>query len=244
MKSSIPCLVLAIGLLGASTSGAQGAPDRPWSAFGNIGWDNPISGNLIDGGIGTIGVLPAVVDPQSYGDVFGGGLEWRLGVGYMFRERSEVLGSVRYAVASGEPQAVGTLGASQLFMDFSDYQEFDLEAGYRYYFTPYEKWRPYGGASLGLAFVDRIQTNLTAPDIGAVLTAVEFYDNTTALTIGFNGGVLYELNERVGVGGEVGLRWRGGLSELEGLTGTGLEKINDNSDRWALPITFTARVRF
>jgi hypothetical protein len=245
LKALISYLALGIAVLGASPVGAQtAAPETPWSIVGNLGWDNPISGNLIDGAIGTVTFLPAVVEPHSYGDEYGGGLTWRLGVGYMLGDDSEVLGTFTYAVASGEPISVGTLGGEQLFMDFSDYQQLDLEAGYRRYFSARNKWRPYGGASLGLAFVDRVQTNLTAPNIGAVLTAVDFYDNTTAFTVGFNGGVLYEVNERVGVGGEIGLKWRSGLSGIEGLAGTGLEKINDNSDRWSLPITFTARVRF
>ncbi len=238
-------LVIAAVVCGRpSPAGAQDAVERPWSASFTIGWDNPVSGNLIDGGIGTIAAQAVVVEPRSYRDVFGNGLQWRAGVGYLLTADDEVLASISYAVSSGEPLGVGTGGANPLFADFSDHQEFSIEAAYRRYFEARDRWRPYAGAAVGLAFVDRIQTNFTVPAVGVVLTSVDFYDNSTALTFGANGGVLYEVNDSVEVGGDIGLRWRSGLSENEGLAGTGLERINDNSDRWTLPFGVMARVRF
>jgi hypothetical protein len=48
----------------------------------------------------------------------------------------------------------------------------------------------------------------------------------------------------VDVKGELGFRHVSGLSPIDGLKGTGLEKVNDNSGRWTLPFTVGARVRF
>ena len=50
--------------------------------------------------------------------------------------------------------------------------------------------------------------------------------------------------DSVDVTGEVGLRYVSGLSPIDGLQGTSLEDINDNSSRWALPLSFGIRVRF
>jgi hypothetical protein len=35
-----------------------------------------------------------------------------------------------------------------------------------------------------------------------------------------------------------------GMSAVDGLAGTGLETINDNSSRWTMPIVFGVRTRF
>ena len=56
--------------------------------------------------------------------------------------------------------------------------------------------------------------------------------------------MLYALSERVDVKGELGFRHVSGLSQIDGLQGTGLEKVNDNSGRWTLPFTVGLRVRF
>jgi|SoiMethySBSTD1v2_1073268.scaffolds.fasta_scaffold364591_3 hypothetical protein len=238
--------VLAILLISPHIARAQGSatpPDSPWSFSVNFGMDNPVSGNLIDGGIGTLNSMSVVIDPSSYGDVYGNGVQWRFNVGYMLKPDSEVLGSLLYGVASGEPLQIGTATAP-LFGDFSDHQQLGIEGGYRKYLTAHGHWRPYVGGTMGLMFVDRIQANFTVPDVGTVQTSANLYDNTTAFTFSAHGGVLYEINPRFGIGGELGLRWRGGLSEIDDLQGSGLEKINDNSDSWTLPFGITARFRF
>jgi len=56
--------------------------------------------------------------------------------------------------------------------------------------------------------------------------------------------VLWQVSNRVGAYGQVGLRWMSGLSEIDNLAGTGLETINDDSSRWTLPIVIGMRVRF
>jgi hypothetical protein len=57
-------------------------------------------------------------------------------------------------------------------------------------------------------------------------------------------GFAYDLNERVAIGIEAGLRYQSGLSDIEGLAGTGLESINDTGSRWSVPVTATVTFRF
>ena len=46
------------------------------------------------------------------------------------------------------------------------------------------------------------------------------------------------------LGIEAGLRYQTGLSDLEGLAGTGLEPINDVGSRWSVPVLATVTFRF
>ena len=54
----------------------------------------------------------------------------------------------------------------------------------------------------------------------------------------------YDLGESVAFNIEAGLRYQTGLSDLEGLAGTGLEPINDVGSRWSLPVLATLTFRF
>lgn len=47
-----------------------------------------------------------------------------------------------------------------------------------------------------------------------------------------------------GRGLETGPRYQTGLSDLEGLAGTGLQEINDAGSRWSMPVVATLIVRF
>jgi len=58
------------------------------------------------------------------------------------------------------------------------------------------------------------------------------------------GGVQINLSERFAVQGGVEFKWQGDATDLDGLAGTGLELINDESRRWSMPITGGITVRF
>jgi hypothetical protein len=240
-------LAAALVLAGVPSIASAQTSDNTWSAEVFVGWDNSMSGNLISSGIGTIVGQPAVVESQSYGDVYGTGPRWRFSAAYRLNPRSEVLGSIEYASAGAEVIQVGTVGGDPLFAQFDDYGAFGIEGGYRYYFADQGatgRIKPYVGGVLGVDIVREIDAVITVPQQGLILDATNFYDRTGSFVLGLNGGALFDVNERLAVGAEIGLRHRSGLSELEALTGTGLENINDSSGRWSLPITFGARVKF
>ncbi len=104
--------------------------------------------------------------------------------------------------------------------------------------------RAYGEGTVGLGFVDETDLELVAPAANVGGTATDFYDRTTAFSLGGNVGVLMQLSERVGFFSQVGLRWVSGMSAVDGLEGTGLETINDKSARWTLPFLVGVRARF
>ena len=83
-----------------------------------------------------------------------------------------------------------------------------------------------------------------APEAGLARYATDLYDGTAALTLGFAGGALYRLNDRFDLNGQIMFRYNSGLSKIDALQGTGLDKTNDKSARWTMPITFGIRVKF
>jgi len=219
--------------------------NTPWNLEVSVGWAFPVSGNILSAAIGRINDQPTVIDAQSYGDVYGTGVAYEFGAGYMLDDRSEVHGSFAFQSVSADLQKIGSIGNAPLYATFDPYKSIAFEGGYRRYFAdPTERLRPFGGVSLGIAVIREIDADLAAPDIDQTLNATDFYDRTGAFTFGFSGGALYAITDRVDVKGELGFHHTTGLSQIDGLAGTGLEKANDNSGRWTLPFTVGARVRF
>jgi len=224
---------------------AQTPSHETWSVEGDVGWDFPVSGNLLSAAIGQVFNGATVIDSQSYGDIYGTGVKWGFGVGYRLDERSEVRGSMAFQSVSADLSKIGSVSNAPLYATFDSYKSIGFEGGYRRYFADSDqRLRPYAGGTLGFAIIREIDADLAAPDLGQVLNATDFYDRTGAFTIGFNGGALYSVTDRVDVKGELGFRHVSGLSPIDGLKGTGLESTNDNSGRWTLPFTVGMRVRF
>src|SRR4030095_6902585 len=98
--------------------------------------------------------------------------------------------------------------------------------------------RPYGEGMIGICFVDKTDIPLVAPQANITFDNNDFYDQTTAFTLGINAGLLWELTPKLGAYGQLGLRYVTGMSEVDDLVGTGLDSINDNSARWTIPFVF------
>jgi hypothetical protein len=126
---------------------------------------------------------------------------------------------------------------------FDDYKAFGMEVGYRQYFGA-ATVRPYVGAGGGFVRVDEIQSEFSVPAAGVVLSNVNMYDTSVVPSVGAGGGVQIDLSDRLAVQGGVEFRWQGDATDLDGLAGTGLESINDESRRWSMPITGGITVRF
>ena len=84
---------------------------------------------------------------------------------------------------------------------------------------------------------------LVAPGANLAGDATDFYDRTAAFTLGATRAAV-ATSERLGVFGQLGLRYVTGMSDVDGLAGTGLEEINDSSARWTLPFLVGVRARF
>jgi hypothetical protein len=237
--------LLILGILSvAATADAQSTADQRWSADVAIGWDNSISGNVNSSGIGTINNQAVVITKNSYEDVYGTGLHLRFGGGYMLNEVSEVRVGLTFQSLDADLTSMGEIGVGNLYGQYQDYQSFGIDVGLRRYTTFRPGLLAYGEGTIGLAFIDETDVTLVAPQANLASRVTDFYDKTSAFTLGANVGLLFEMSDRVGAFGQLGFRYVTGMSEIDGLVGTGLETINDKSARWTLPFVVGLRARF
>ena len=242
---------ILVASLGAVPAGAQTAAqpatapvDSPWSVDVGIGMDNSISGNINSSGIGRLNNQTVVILKNSYENVYGTGMHFRFGGGYMLNNDTEVRVTFTLQSLDADLVPLGDIGASKLYAQYADYQSFGMDVGLRKYLDLTPKIRGYGEGTIGLAFVDETDVILVAPSTNLAGNATDFYDKTAAFALGANVGVLFQVHEKVGVYGQLGLRYVTGMSEVDGLAGTGLETINDKSARWTLPVIVGVRIRF
>jgi hypothetical protein len=211
----------------------------------SVGLDKSINGNVNSGAIGRLQGQAAAILPQPYGDVYGTGLHFKFGGGYVLNPLSEVRAVFTLQSADANLVRLGDLGPSSLYGQYSDYVSFGLDLGYRRY-VPLSntKFRVYGEGTLGVAFIDEINVLLSAPQSNLVTDQTDFYDRTAAFTWGLNFGMLFPVASKIDLNAQVGLRHVSGLSEVDQLVGTGLEAINDDSARLTFPIVIGVRFRF
>ena len=237
----------AVAVCAARESFAQAkapAPEYRLSFDFGMGWDKGFSGNINSSGIGRINNQATVILKNQYEDVYGTGLHIRFGGGYMLDNRTEVRASITIQSLDADLVALGEIGPSRLYGQYADYQSVGLDFGYRRYADVKPALQMYAEASIGIAFVDETDVVLVAPAANLSGNATDFYDRTAAFAFGGNVGVLWQATRKVGVFGQTGLRYVTGMSEVDGLEGTGLETINDKSGRWTTPFLFGVRARF
>ena len=239
---------IAVGFLTSPAQAQSQAPSTDESKFVldlSVGLDKSINGNVNSGAIGRLNGQAAAILPQPYGDVYGTGLTFKFGGGYVLNPLSEVRAVFTLQSADANLVRLGDLGPSSLYGQYSDYVSFGLDLGYRRYVPlTNTKFRVYGEGTLGLAFIDEINVLLSAPNSNLVLDETDFYDRTAAFTWGINFGVLFPVASKIDLNAQVGFRHVSGLSEVDQLVGTGLEAINDDSARLTFPIVIGVRFRF
>ena len=252
-KHGVGAAVTAMVLGTGSVAHAQATPSPygPDATAGSrvtidvgFGLDNSISGNINSSGVGRLNNQAVVVLKNSYEDVYGTGLHFRFGGGYMLDELSEVRVTFTLQSLDADLTPLGDIGTGKLYAQYADYQSFGLDVGLRRYADLTPKLKAYGEGTIGLAFVDETDVILVAPTTNLAGNATDFYDRTAALTMGGNVGLLVQVAEKVGVYGQLGLRYVTGMSAVDGLEGTGLETINDKSARWTVPVIAGIRIRF
>jgi len=236
---SLPVAALVVAL----SAGDAHAQSNPWSVSFDLGTQIALSGDVHGGGSGTVLNLPTQVQARSYGDVYGNGFYWAAGLGYRVGDAGEIRVQGSYTTNPADRLQVGTVANLPLFALFDDYKAFGMDFGYRQYFGT-ARIRPYVGAGGGFVRVDKIQSEFSVPAAGVVLSNVNMYDTSVVPSVGAGGGVQINLSDRFAVQGGVDFRWQGDAKDLDGLAGTGLESINDESRRWSMPITGGITVRF
>lgn len=244
MKRLVRSLALttaAAAVFAAAPAYAQNA--NPWSVSFDLGAQIAASGKAHGGANGTVLNLATAVTEKSYGDVFGPGFYWQVGLGYKVRPNGELRVAANYTANAADRLQVGTVANLQLNAAFHDYKAFGMDFGYRQYYGN-GKLRPYAGANVGFTRVSGIDATLTVPAANVTLSNVPFYSDSTVPSFSFGGGAQMHLNDRLAFQAGVDFRWHGDLKQNEGLQGTGLQSINDESRRWAMPVMGGLTVKF
>jgi hypothetical protein len=163
----------------------------------------------------------------------------------MLNSTSELRGTFVFQSADADLVRMGDIGPSSLYGQYSDYQSLSLDFGFRRY-VPLQTAgiRLYGEGAIGIGFIDAIDVQLAAPQSNVVFNNTDFYDQTAALTLGLNVGVLFPINNRLDFNAQIGLRRISGLAEVDQLVGTGLDELNNDSARVTFPIVVGVRFRF
>ena len=238
------CLLLAL-LLAAPARVLAQTTGSPWFAEFGVGIDVPINGNINSGAIGILQGEATAILPNTYGDVYGTGIQIRFGGGYLLNDNAELRGVFTYQSADADLVRLGDIGPSSLYAQYSDYKTLSLDFGYRRYVPLADRdWRPYGEATIGVAFIDEINSLFAAPQANAVFNETDFYDQTAAFTWSIGAGVLFRVAEQVDLNAQIGVRHSSGLSKVDQFVGTGLEDINDDTGRLTFPIVVGVRFRF
>ena len=239
MSISLPIVALVV-VLPARDARAQSSP---WSVSFELGTQAALNGDVHGGGSGTVLGLPTQVQARSYKDIYGNGVYWAAGLGHRVGEAGEIRVRGSYTADTADRLQVGTVAGLPLLALFDDYKAFGMDFGYRHYFGA-ALIRPYIGAGGGFVRLDTIQSEFSVPAAGVVLSNVNIYDTSVVPSVGAGGGVQINLSDRFAVQGGVEFKWQGDAEDLDGLAGTGLESINDESRRWSVPITGGITVRF
>jgi len=238
--------VMVIALLAvAADARAQAAGESRWFLDFAVGVAPSINGNVSSGAIGILQGQAAAFLPQTYGDVYGTGIDWRVGGGYTLDEKSEVRGMFTWQSGDADLVRLGDIGPSSLYAQYDDYKSFALDFGYRRYFQLSNKdVRLFGEGTMGVGIIDAIGVQFAAPQSNAVFPQSNYYDQTAAFTIGFNVGALFKFSDRLDFTGQVGVRRVSGLQTVDQFVGTGLEAVSNDTGRLTFPIVLGVRYHF
>ncbi len=203
--------------------------------------------------------LPAVpadlnIEAREYGDVYDAPPALTAELAYGLSDQIELVGAVSYSTADEGRVQVGSAFVPALnatlpvFGQFGELSTIAVEAGARFYPGGEGAIRPFVGARAGFVRQDSVNATFTIPDApagGITLRNVPFFDETTMLTAGLEGGVAVAFGDAITGGVSVAARY---IGEADGndsaIGGLGLASINDGTERWTFPVQARLSLRF
>lgn len=236
--------ITSLALVVPSAAFAQG--ERAWTLSFDVGSEGNVAGDLITGATGKLSGLDSTVSPQSYKDFYDRGLYWGVGIGYNIATTGELRVRATYSKWSANAgSSIGSVGSAPLTASFDDYQTFGIDGGFRVYFTSWEsRVRPFVGSSVGFVRIKEIRGTVSASGAGVSLPNIGFWNATTSPTFGAEAGLQVTVGPNVAIQGGLDFKWHSDLDDEDGLSGTGLEGLNDDTAQWRLPIFAGLTIRF
>jgi len=243
-QSSLGMCVM-VGLISVFAAKAEAQPETRWAVDAAVGIDFSVNGNINSGAIGTLNGQTAAILPSSYSDVYGAGIHFKFGGGYMLNENTEIRGVFTWQTADADLVRLGDLGPSSLYGQYTDYKTLSFDLGLRRYMSvPNSRFRGFGELTLGVAAVEDIDVLLSAPQSNLITDATDFYDQSAAFAWGINVGGLFPVSPQVDISAMIGLRSVGAMAEVDQLVGTGLDDLNSDSARLTFPVVVGVRFKF
>jgi hypothetical protein len=223
---------------GTQTTGTAttGLTAKHFVAWGEIGFQGDIGGDLNTSGIGRLGGTTAEMDANSWGERYDAALVIRVGAGYNLSDTSQVIFTTHWEQAEADPADVGLVGLQPLQATFTDYQGWGLDVGYRRYVPTVSRVKPFAEVAVGFERVESISADLVAQP-NFIANAVPFYDDSWVILWRIGGGVTSAFTERLGLQISAALQYAGELSDKSGLGALGFERINNAGNKWAVPVT-------
>lgn len=256
-------LLLAAALCALATP-ALAAPEQGRFSFSVLGgFDKPLGGDVHDGAtvavpdLGPLNPALAGVDAElrigsrDHDEIYGTAMSVGLELGYGLSDRGEVFLQARENSADEGRVRVGTAYVPALdaeldvFGEFSGYDAYTWEVGYRHFFGDAGKVRPFFAARLGATETDEIDATFEIPDAAITIPDAPFYEKGWAASGGIEGGVLIPFTETFSMTLTAGLNYIGDLSDDDSaIGGLGLAAINDTGSRVSMPVSIAGRWDF
>ena len=195
----------------------------------------------------------------SYNDAFNEAVQFDVAGTYDVGPNTTLLGRFGYSESNGQSVDVGSAfefaappvdptniivpagAASPVTANFSDLEQFTLEAGVRQYFGGFNNGitglRPYVGATAGAIRNNSVDVTLTSPafvSTGGSDAPIAFIDSGWNPTASGVVGAEWQVASSIAVGAEAGIRWQ---DNVNGLTA-------DTEDRFSVPVRLRGRVSF
>lgn len=248
----------------ALASPALAAPESGRFSMSVLGGlDKPLSGDVHGGAtvdVPDLGPLnPALdgVDAQlrirsrGHDEIYGTARSLGLEVGYGLSGRSEVFLQARETSADDGRVRVGAAYVPALdteldvFGEFSSYDAYTWEVGYRRFLGDGGRVRPFFAARVGATETDVIRATFEIPDAGITIRNAAFYEKGWALSGGLEAGVQIPFTERFSMTLAAGVNYIDDLSDDDSaIAGLGLAAINDTGSRVSMPVSISGRWDF
>jgi hypothetical protein len=210
--------------------------------WGSIGMQGDIGGGLNSSGLGTVHAMPAEIDRNTWGERYDASLMFRFGGAYNLTDHSQLFAALDWQQAEADAAVIGLINGGSLHGEFSDYQGWGIDAGYRYVFSTSLPFKPFVGGSIGFERFQQVSLDLSSDVFNA--SDVPLYDDSLVAGWRFGTGFLWDINDRVGAHVSLDVKYSGVLSDRSGLGAVGFERINNLGNRWTLPVTTGVYVRF
>jgi hypothetical protein len=233
-------------MLSASPALAQ-SPSAPLERgggmiWGSVGMQGDVGGGLNNSGLGNVGNLPAEVNRNTWGERYDAALIFRIGGAYNVTEHSQLFTSVGWQQAEADEAVIGLIGGQSLTGQFSDYQGWGIDGGYRYVFATTLPFNPFVGGGIGFERLHAISLSLSSPVFSR--KDIPFYGDSVVASWRIGAGFLWSINSRFGAHVSLDLKHTGVLSDQSGLGAVGFDRVNNIGNRWTLPVMTGVYVKF